>query len=143
MLPASKKLLSLKCLFSVHQPMRCLISWKACLLSLSLTGLSVVCWGTGCLKRHFYSFTSLVFVSEAASKADLYFPCKGGQVYCVVCLVIYGAGEAHWPLPVSALNERHQERLQLCCPLTALQVMWEWHWALAALLTQTSQYLLV
>lgn len=97
--------------------MRHLISWKACLPSLSLTGLSVVWWGTGCLKRHFYSFTSLVFVSEAASKADLYFPYKGGQVYCVVCLVIYGAGRAPRPLPVPALKERHQERLQLCWPL--------------------------
>lgn len=62
---------------------------------------------------------SLVFVSEAASKADLYFPRKGGQVYCAGCLVIYGAGRARWPLPVQpALNRRHQERLQLCCPLT-------------------------
>lgn len=31
-------------------------------------------------KEAFYSSLSLVFVSEAASKADLYFPCKGGQM---------------------------------------------------------------
>lgn len=49
---------------------------------------------------------SLVFVSEAASKANLYFPCKGGQVYCAGCLVIYGAGGAHWTPPCVASTEQ-------------------------------------
>ena len=66
---------------------------------------------------------SLVFVSEAASKADLYFPCKGGQIYCAGCLVIYGAGGAPWPLPRAAGTGQEAAAL---LPLAE----WEWHRAL-------------
>ena len=89
---------------------------------------------------------SLVFVSEAASKADLYFLCKGGQIYCAGCLVIYGAGRAPRSLPClpaqPAPDRRQQGRLQLCSLLAGLRVAWEWHWALAALLALTNQPLL-
>lgn len=60
-LPASKKLLGLKCLFSVRQPTGCLISWKACLLSLSLLGLSMVCSGHRMFKEAFLQFHELSF----------------------------------------------------------------------------------
>lgn len=52
---------------------------------------------------------SLVFVSEAASKADLYFPCKGGQIYCAGRLVIYGAGGAPPSLPFPCTAGTGQE----------------------------------
>lgn len=67
---------------------------------------------------------SLVFVSEAACKSDLCFLCKGGQIYCAGCLVIYGAGRAPCPFPVQPAPDRRQQgRLQLCCLLAGLWVL--------------------
>lgn len=56
-------------------------------------------------------------------------------------LVIYGAGGAPWPLPDAqpAPDGRQWGRLQLCCPLAGLWVVWGWHWAPAALLAVTDQ----
>lgn len=52
-------------------------------------------------KEAFYSFMSLVFVSEAASKADLYFPFKGGQMQSGVpeALGDLRPGRASQPIP--------------------------------------------
>lgn len=76
----------------------------------------MVCLVYRMFKEAFYSFTSLGFVSEAASKADLYFPCKGGQMYCAGCLqrlVIYGSGKACRPLPcVPAAHPGPDEKQQ-------------------------------
>lgn len=82
----------------------------------------MVCLVRRMFKEAFYSFTSLGFVSEAASKADLYFPCKGGQMYCagcLQCLVIYGSGKAPGPLPCLPAAHRGPDEEQQAHTLRA------------------------